>query len=129
MSFSEEARRISIELSRKGHQVLTAPYTDKSQKELDKMLSDKENYINNLKPEFIREHFDNILRSDAILVINMEKNGIKNYVGGSTLAEIMFAFYNNKKIFILNPVPDVSYKDEILSVKPIVINGNLDLIS
>ena len=98
ISFIEEAKKIRKELINKGHKVFVAPYMDSSLEEL-KILVDKENYINNLKPRFIKEHFDNILRSDAILVINLEKNEIKNYIGGSTFAEIVFAFYNNKKIF------------------------------
>jgi diphthamide synthase subunit DPH2 len=130
VSFIEEAKKIRKELTNKGHNVFVAPYMDSDSKELERILSDREKYLNDFKPVFIKEHFNNILKSDAILVINLEKNGIKNYVGGSTFAEIIFAFYNNKKIFLLNPIPEEIkiFKDELKTVKPIIINGDLDLI-
>ena len=64
--------------------------------------------------------------SDAILVLNYDKKGIKNYIGGNTLMEIGFAHILNKKIFLLNPIPDIDfYKSEIEATKPIILNGNL----
>lgn len=73
---------------------------------------------------YIKKHLDKIKKSDAILVINEEKNGIKNYIGGNTLLEMGFAFAFNKPIYILNPVPDIHYKDEILGLMPKVLNGD-----
>ena len=70
-----------------------------------------------------------IKTSDAILVCNFDKNGIKNYVGGNTLMEIGFAHVNDKKVFLLNPIPeDVGYKDEIKAMADVVINGDLTKI-
>ena len=51
-----------------------------------------------------------------------------NYIGGNTLMEIAFAYVNDKKIFLLNPVPEVSYKDEILAMYTKVLNGDLQEI-
>jgi hypothetical protein len=81
-----------------------------------------------IENDYIRYHYNEILKNDAILVLNFDKNGIKNYIGGNTLIEMGQAYVNNKKIFLLNPVPDMQYKDEIVAVEPIVINGNLKLI-
>lgn len=67
--------------------------------------------------------------ADAILVMNLDKNGIKNYVGGNTLMEIGFAHVLNQKVFLLNPIPEIPYyKTEIEAVKPVVIDGDLSLI-
>jgi hypothetical protein len=33
-----------------------------------------------------------------------------------------------KKIFLLNPSPQMAYSDEIVAMKPIVINGDLSKI-
>jgi hypothetical protein len=111
-----------------GHEVLTAPYAESDQEEISRVLSDK-SYIETLKPSFMKEHLDNISRSDAILVLNFDKNGIKNYIGGNTFAEIIFAFYAGKKIFLLNPAPDMSiFGDELKAVNPTIINGDLSLI-
>lgn len=76
----------------------------------------------------IRRHYQLILKSDAIVVINLDKNETRNYIGGSVLMEMGFAFVNNKAIFLLNPVPDVPYTSEIKAMRPRVINGNLSLV-
>lgn len=76
---------------------------------------------------FIKWWHDCIKSGDAILVCNFEKNGIKNYIGGNTLMEIGFAHVNDKKVFLLNPIPeDVSYADEIKAMVDIVLNGDLN---
>ncbi len=77
----------------------------------------------------IREFWRAMQGADAVLVLNYDKNGVKNYIGGNTLMEIGFAHVLNQKIFLLNPIPEIPYyKTEIEAVKPIIINGNLKLI-
>ncbi len=39
--------------------------------------------------------------------------------------EMGFAYGLDKKIFLLNPVPDMPYKEEILAMQPTVLNGDL----
>ena len=39
-----------------------------------------------------------------------------------------FAYILNKKIFLLNGVPKMSYSDEIYATKPIILNGDLSQI-
>ena len=78
-----------------------------------------------------KECFDSIIKNDAILVLNYKKNGIEGYVGGATLMEIGIAQALNKKIFLLYPSPkveDLRYSIEIQLAKPIILNGNLDLV-
>ena len=60
--------------------------------------------------------------------MNYEKRGIKNYIGGNVFLEIGFAHVLGKKIFLLNEIPDMFYKDEIESMDPIVLKGNLNKI-
>ncbi len=77
----------------------------------------------------LEKHMDKIERSDAILVANYTKGDIKNYIGANTFLEMGFARYRNKKIFLLNPIPDQKYiSDELLSWEPIVIEDNLEKI-
>lgn len=82
--------------------------------------------------DFIRRYWDYIQASDAILVLNLEKKGIKNYIGGNTFLEMGFAYGFGKKIYLYNPIPERSermhYTDELMDLKPIVINGNLENI-
>lgn len=82
-----------------------------------------------LKENAITDHYEKIDWCEAILVINCDKRGIQGYVGGNTLMEIGVAFYQKKKIFILNPVsPELSYKQEIMGMKPIFINDDYSKI-
>jgi predicted RNA-binding protein with PUA domain len=39
-----------------------------------------------------------------------------------------FAYVLDKKIFLLNPIPKISYSDEIYAMKPIILNGDLTKI-
>jgi len=81
---------------------------------------------------FIMWYHDAIKNSDGILVLNFDKKGIKNYIGGNTLMEIAFAYVLGKKIFLINPIPDsVSYVDEIKAMvdETNILNGDLDKIS
>jgi nucleoside 2-deoxyribosyltransferase len=81
-----------------------------------------------VEEDLIKRYFRLIKDSDAILVVNIDKKEIKNYIGGNTFLEMGFAHVLDKKIFLLNEIPDVSYKDELLAMYPIIINGDLSLI-
>lgn len=78
--------------------------------------------------DLIKRYYNKIKESDAILIVNVDKKGIKNYIGGNSFLEIGFAYVMDKKIFLLNLIPDMLYKDEIIAAKPIVINGDLNKI-
>lgn len=78
-----------------------------------------------LKRDFIDEHFAKIDQSDAVLIVNMEKNGVSNYIGGNTLIEVAHAYASGLEVFLLNPVPEVSYADEIRGMQPIVLDGEV----
>ncbi len=80
--------------------------------------------------DYIRQHYNHILQSDAILVVNLEKKGIKNYIGGNCLMEMGMAYVNSKKIFLLNDIPTkTAYIDEIKAMNPVCLNGNLKNIA
>lgn len=82
--------------------------------------------------DFIMRYWNYIKDSDAILVLNIEKKGIKNYIGGNTLMEMGFAYGHGKKIYLYNNIPErcgkMHYVDEIIDLNPIVINGDLTKI-
>ncbi len=80
----------------------------------------------NLKPGFMKDHFGKIRRSDAVLVLNYDKDGLQNYIGGNTIMEIGIAFYLGKRIFLLNPIPaGMAYTEELLVINPVVLDGDL----
>jgi hypothetical protein len=81
------------------------------------------------KGELIALHFGKIEWSDAILVLNHNKHGVANYIGANSLMEMALAFHLGKPIYLLNPVPDLAYREEILGMQPTVLGGNLGTIA
>jgi hypothetical protein len=78
------------------------------------------------KASLIRGHFNEIEKSDAILVMNYEKHGKANYIGPNVLMEMSTAFYLHKPIYILNEQPENSpFIDEILGLEPIFLHGDV----
>lgn len=75
-----------------------------------------------------KHYYGIICNSDAILVLNYDKHGIQNYIGGNSLMEMGFAYVNNKKIFLMNQIPKLSYTEEIEAMKPIIIFRNMTKI-
>jgi hypothetical protein len=60
--------------------------------------------------------------------LNYDKNNVKGYIGANTLLEMGLAFHLRKKIFLLNRIPEIGYKEEILGMGPFVIDGDLGKI-
>lgn len=78
------------------------------------------------KAALMRGHFDKVAAGDAILVLNYEKNGKANYIGGNVLMEMALAFYLKKPIFIINEIPEDSpFEEEIKGMTPIVLHGRI----
>lgn len=135
LSFADNMGKVGDYLKNNGHEVFV-PFSAEKILKGEYSLSDIEEKKNNgnfsdlvIENDAIRKWFEVIKKSDSILVLNYDKKGIKNYIGGNAFLEIGFAHVLNKKIFLLNPIPEISYKDEILSMRPSVLNGSLDLIS
>ncbi len=81
-----------------------------------------------IKEDVIKRYFEIIKGIDALLVLNLEKKGIPNYIGGNTFLEMGFAHVLGKPIYLFNEIPDVSYKEEILAMQPVVLNGDISKI-
>jgi nucleoside 2-deoxyribosyltransferase len=75
--------------------------------------------------DLIRRHWEKIRQSDAILVLNYDKDGIAHYIGGNSFLEMGFAHVLSKPIYLLYPVPDMPYKSEMDAMDPIVLDGDL----
>ncbi len=128
MVFTEKMLETKEILEKSGHQATLssfAPhYIGKSAEEKEALAIYHKN-----EQDAMRQFWAEIKKSDAILVLNYEKRGIKNYIGGNTLMEIGFAHVLHKKIFLLNPIPEIEYyKSEIEAVRPMIINGDLSQI-
>ncbi|MEO8911363.1 MAG: hypothetical protein ABI303_00115 [Candidatus Saccharimonas sp.] len=76
------------------------------------------------------EHSELVIRDiDAVLVLNFEKNGQENYIGGATFLEMYDAFRLGKKIYMYNNVPDGMLRDEIEGFGPILLHGGLSMLA
>ncbi len=128
MQFTEKMLEIRDQLNKMGHDAfvtdLHAALVGKSDNEKEKIKLDQKN-----NSDAIRVFWRAMQGADAVLVLNYDKKGIKNYIGGNTLMEIGFAHVLNQKIFLLNPIPEIDfYKTEIEAVSPVIINGDLSKI-
>jgi len=123
----DKVASIKIKLEECGH-VITVPNSyDEPMKEEDMKKIGSEAH-QKWKSGMIHLQKEKIMANDAILVLNFEKNGQANYIGGATFLEIFRAFDAGKKIFMYNPIPDGILRDEVLGMNPNVINGDLNKI-
>lgn len=129
--FKKETIEYRNKLNKMNHKAIIHPFYEKLVNgEMPELMNkiNTEHAKAKKENDFIRWYYNSIVNSDAILVLNFDKNGIKNYIGGNTLMEIAFAHVHNKKIFLLNPVPEIAYKDEILAMHTVILDGNIDNI-
>ena len=138
IAFYDEMLDIKKKLEQLGHQIKLPPFEVKDEngnmipiKEYysrRKSETDAASWIWDRKEDAMRMHFQKVEWSDAVLILNYDKNNISNYVGANTLLELGLAFHLNKKLFLLNDIPEIGYKEEILGMKPIIINNDLTKI-
>ena len=133
-SFYRQAIEIQNQLNELGFDVIV-PITATRMKESGDFevdhyktwFADKNDY--DKKAQLMRTHFVEIEKGDAILVLNYEKNGLQNYIGGNVLMEMAIAFWLNKPIFIINEVPSSStFEEEIRGMQPIILCGDVTLL-
>ncbi|MDO8656212.1 MAG: hypothetical protein Q7K45_03160 [Nanoarchaeota archaeon] len=128
MQYTEQMVKARDDLRTLGHDAFL---TDLHETLLGKNDEEKEKIKIDQKTnhDAIREFWRQMQGADAVLAINLDKHGIKNYIGGNTLMEIGFAHVLDQKIYLLNPIPEITfYKSEIEAMNPIILNGDLSQI-
>ncbi len=128
MQYAEKAKEVQEWFQARGHEAYPSGFNEKYIG-----LTDEEKETLKLEHKYnhdaIRKHWGNIEKSDAVLVLNYDKHGVANYIGGNSFLEMGFAYIQNKPIYMLNPIPEMPYYEtEIIAMKPIVIDGNLEKI-
>lgn len=125
LSSGDKVRKIAKQLESDGHEVFLPNgviHRLNEQPDFDSIRA-------KLETDPYHKHVDKIRTADAVLMCNYTKNGIENYIGANSFAELFVAYYFNKPIFILNPLPDMPYiNDEIYALQAKVLNGNLNKI-
>jgi len=118
MKFLKEMKDAKEILEKKGHTIRVPPLIDPN---ILKEECKDEAYFLRIKYEMMRRHLDNIKNSDAILVLNLSKGHLNNYIGTNTLLEIGAAFENEKEIYLLNTPPE--NMEELWALNPVIIHG------
>ena len=127
-AFYDQVTPIKEELESKGNVITLPNCFDNPEEETEfKDLGCVEH--SKWKKEMFRESEDNVQKNDAVLILNFEKNGIKNYLGGAAFLEMYDAFKLSKKIFMYNEIPEGMLYDEIVGFSPIILNEDLNLIN
>ena len=107
-SFEDEIVEWKKKLEKKGFEVLKYP------------TKIKENLLTGYDKEF-SEHYNAINKADIVLALNLDKKGIRGYIGSAVFAEMAFAlglnkaFNKNIEVYYLNPIPKekLPYSDEL----------------
>jgi len=93
-----------------------------------KKSSNDDGSFRKIKDDVIKRYFNIIKETDAVLVMNLDKKGINNYIGGNTLLEMGFAHVLDKKIYLLNQIPEMSYTDELRAMRPVILDSDFSQI-
>lgn len=106
-------------------------YDEPVTSEDNEKLSEEE-YIEFFRRMYLesREKVSNI---DSILVLNYDKvkkgEVFANYIGASTFLEMYEGFMQNKKIYLINDIPEYSMLyDDIKGMGPILLKGDIENI-
>ena len=132
MTFAQQMMETKRRLEQHGHFVSipcdTEIHVEDSQL-IDNLDADLKHVQEN---NIMRQCFQLVADSDAILVLNHPKNDIDGYMGTSTLMECGLAYHLGKKIFVLNNIPhynDHRWAHEIHAMDPTFINGDVGRIN
>ncbi|MEK6903249.1 MAG: hypothetical protein AABW64_01210 [Nanoarchaeota archaeon] len=118
MRFLEKMKYWKEFLESKGYSVDTPTLIDFHK------IRDKDNNIKefeHVKRRETKNHFEKVKSADILLILNYDKDGKKNYIGGNTFAEISYAVALNLchgrsiEIFTVNPLPEDAHFFEELS--------------
>ncbi len=123
--FYNRIPEIDEKLKALGHQTEMPNSYDEPMKEEEMKSLSSEEHIK-WKQEMMLLHEPKIARNDAVLVLNFEKRGVSNYIGGATFLEIFKAFELGKKIFMYNQIPENIFEDELVGINPILMEGILN---
>ncbi|MEX1111947.1 MAG: hypothetical protein WEC84_00640 [Candidatus Andersenbacteria bacterium] len=129
MSFAKEMLELQKHLQNFGHAVEVPCDTDlhiENPDLIDQLEENREHVIEN---NILRKCFDLLAGSDAVIFLNLPKNGIEGYVGTSSLMELGLAYYLKKKIYLMYPCPDPKeyrWAHEVAVIRPEILNGDIE---
>jgi len=121
----KEILEIQSQLEKMGHKVEIPTSLKNEFLRQHTDISNEEKARDKIQFDLIRAYYEKIKKYDVVLIVNVDKKGIKNYIGGNTFLEMAFAHVLNKKLYCLNPLPETSYSSELQAMQPIILRGHL----
>ncbi len=128
MSFTPEMVKTGEELKKIGHLVTLPRFIEEYSKCKTREEMHTAAVKNKLAYDLYKEYYNLIKEHDAILIINEEKNKILSYIGANALIEMAYAQILDKKIFLLNNIPDMPYSEEIKAMNTICLEKDFSKI-
>ena len=119
---------IAETLAARGHDIVFPNAYDDPFGETTLATEDPERYLA-WKHELLRKTEQDMASVDAVLVVNTEKHGIPNYIGGATFIEVYEAFRQGKRIFFWNPLPEGMLHDELHGMAPVILHQDLSRLT
>lgn len=133
-SFYKDVLEIAAQLTKKGYKARVPLTANIMKKTGDFEASKYKTWFTNTsdfkrKTYLMRRHFDKIVSSDAILVVNNPKNGVEGYIGANGLMEMGLAFHLKKKIYVWNSISKSNpVWEEIVGMNSIFVNADVNRI-
>lgn len=129
MTAWREMLEVAEVLRARGYDVLLPDGTEEFAKGTRVEEIASESVANKLHGDLIRAYYEEIKKSDAVLVANISKHGRDGYIGGNVFLEFAFGHVLNKPVYLLYDFDRESpYADEMEAMAPIVIAGDLSSI-
>jgi phosphoribosyl 1,2-cyclic phosphodiesterase len=133
-AFYEHANQLAQQLKTRGYNVEVPSTAERMQASNDYDVQKVKTWHKDPKTygrkQFLAsEHFDKVVKGDAILVVNDDKPGQPRYIGPNTTMEWGLAYYLKKPIYILNSVSkDSNFYEEVIGMSTAVLDGDLTKI-
>ncbi len=132
MTFTMQILDIKKQLEAKGFTVLIPLETEDLAKDVGNIEAFKVDLENAHATDILKKNFDEVAKADALLTLNLDKRGVKGYVGPSALMEMGIAYYLKKKLFLWQEVPhwdEVPWGYEVRMMQPTILHGDLSKIN
>ena len=134
VSFYRQAAEVQERLEKIGYEVLIPLVAQKMKETGDYEVSHYKTWFEDAadyhkKTDLMQKHFEKVAKGDVCLVLNYEKHGQPNYIGGNVLMEMALAFWLKKPIFLMNDIPENSpFLEEIIGLGSVPLHGKIELM-
>jgi len=125
MKVSKKMIEIGDKLKQLKHRVILPRHTEEYAEMNTSDHVHNESVKNKINEDLIRDYYNKIADNDAVLIVNEDLNNVSSYIGGNSFLEMGFAHVLNKNIYLLNNIPESLFKDEIIAMQPIILNGDI----